>query len=210
PGQPRYRIMIVEDQHENQLLLSQLMTELGLDVKVAANGQQCLELFQDWCPDLIWMDRRMPVMDGIEATQRLRRLPDGQTVKIVAVTASAFKEQQQEMLDVGMDDFVRKPYRFDEIYDCLARQLGLEYVYRSGVSEEQAVPVALTPAMLAALPAALRQELREALVRLDSERITASIQQVGEVDVELASALFLLADNFEYSGILKALDEIGD
>jgi CheY-like chemotaxis protein len=65
----------------------------------------------------------MPVMDGLEATEHLRRLPDGQAVKIVAVTASAFKEQQQEILDAGMDDFVRKPYRFDEIYDCLTRQI---------------------------------------------------------------------------------------
>ena len=53
----------------------------------------------------------MPVMDGMEATRRIRALPDGQDVKIVAVTASAFKEQRQEMLDAGMDNFVRKPYR---------------------------------------------------------------------------------------------------
>ena len=126
PGQPAYRILIAEDQPENQLLLVKLMTGIGLDVELAENGEECVRLFQEWHPHLIWMDRRMPVMDGVEATRRIRALPDGQAVKIVAVTASAFKEQRQEMLDAGMDDFVRKPYRFHEIYDCMAKQLGRE------------------------------------------------------------------------------------
>ncbi len=72
----------------------------------------------------------MPVMDGVEATRRIRQLPGGKEVKIVAVTAPAFMEQRQELLNAGMDDFVRKPYRFDEIYDSLARQVGVKYLYR--------------------------------------------------------------------------------
>ena len=207
PGQPRYRILIVEDQLENQLLLSRLMEELGLEVKIANNGEQCLRIFQDWRPDLIWMDRRMPVMDGLEATRRLRQLPDGQTVKIVAVTASAFKDQQQEMLDAGMDDFVRKPYRFEEIYDCLARQLGLEYIYHDDKTADHGEPVAITPAMLASLPAELRDSLTDALRNLDSERIAILILQIGEIDPALGQALSRLADYFDYPAILKLLDE---
>ena len=140
PGQPAYRILIAEDQPENALLLSRLMSAIGLEMKVAENGKQCVELFQDWHPDLIWMDRRMPIMDGVEATLRIRELSGGRQVKIVAVTASAFREQQQEMLAAGMDDFVSKPYRFGEIYDCLARQLGLKYVYRSQTAVAQIAP----------------------------------------------------------------------
>jgi CheY-like chemotaxis protein len=83
------------------------------------------------------MDRRMPVMDGIEATRRIRELAGGRQVKIVAVTASAFREQQQETLAAGMDDFVSKPYHFGDIYDCLGRHLGLKYVYRSAPTAAQ-------------------------------------------------------------------------
>ena len=207
PSQPRYRIMIVEDQRENQLLLSRLMTDLGLDVKIAGDGEQCLALFQDWKPDLIWMDRRMPVMDGEEATRRIRQLPDGQTVKIVAVTASAFKEQQQEMLDAGMDDFVRKPYRFDEIYDCLARQLSVEYVYHGTAPTNAIAPAEVDMAAMAKLPAIQRQELRDALKSLDSERIAITIARIGEVDETLGIALSRLADYFDYPAILSALKE---
>jgi len=78
PGQPIYRVLIVEDQMENQLLLTQLMEAIGIQVKVAKDGKQGVELFQSWHPQLIWMDRRMPVMDGIEATKTIRQLPDSQ------------------------------------------------------------------------------------------------------------------------------------
>ena len=207
PGQAQFRILVTEDQRENQLLLMKLMADIGIDARLAENGKRCVELFQEWQPHLIWMDRRMPVMDGIEATRQIRQLPGGGEVKIVAVTASAFLEQRQKLLDAGMDDFVRKPYRIHEIYDCLARHLGVKYLYRSGAPEAGAgAPVALTPAMLAVLPAALREELRDALASLDSERIGAIIQQAREADVDLGRALAHLAENFDYLAIMNALE----
>jgi len=205
PGQLGYRIAIAEDQPENQLLLARLMHGIGLDTRLAVNGEECVRLFQDWRPDLIWMDRRMPVMDGMEATRRIRRLPDGGNVKIVAVTASAFKEQQQEMLAAGMDDFVRKPYRFDEIYDCLARQLGVTYLYRDEACAAPSRSAAPTADMLAVIPDSLRRELKEALESLDSERIAAALQRVGNIDAELGRALSRIVDYFDYPAILRSL-----
>ncbi len=207
PGQPRYRILIVEDQRENQLLLNRLMTQLGLETNIAENGKQGIEVFQSWQPDLIWMDKQMPVMDGIEATQYIRRLPDGQMVKIVAVTASAFMEQQQEMLDAGMDDFVRKPYRFDEIYACLARQLSLEYVYTSQHAMEEMPATEQIVDMLARLPLELRIELRYELICLNSDNIIEIIQRIAGIDATLARTLSKPAESFDYPAILQWLDE---
>ncbi|MCX7192042.1 MAG: ATP-binding protein [Proteobacteria bacterium] len=203
-GQPEYRILIVEDQLENQLLLTRLMTQVGLGVKVAENGQLGVALFQSWHPHLVWMDRRMPVMDGIEATRRIRELPGGADVKIVAVTASAFMEQRDEMLAAGMDEFVRKPYRFNEIYECLARQLGVQYTYASELDgEDISEEVMLTEKMLSVLSQALRDELRAALESLEINRIETAIDQVN--DVKLNKILKHLATNFDYPAILKAL-----
>jgi signal transduction histidine kinase/CheY-like chemotaxis protein len=209
PEQPAYRILIVEDQRENQLLLTRLMDTVGLETRVAENGEKCVQMFQDWHPDLIWMDRRMPVMGGMEAARAIRRLNGGKAVKIVAVTASAFKEQQAEMLAAGMDDFVRKPYRFSDIYDCLARQLGLKFIYGATTAAAPAVPSTLTPAVLAALPAALREELRAALEQLDSERIDALLEQVRNINVNVAAELFGLAKRFDYPAILRLIDGAG-
>jgi CheY-like chemotaxis protein/anti-sigma regulatory factor (Ser/Thr protein kinase) len=206
PGQPAYRVLIAEDQPESQLLLVKLMTSIGLEAKVAKNGEECLKLFREWQPQLIWMDRRMPVMDGVEAARRIRELPGGQEVKIVAVTASVFKDQQQELFDAGMDEFIRKPYRFEEIYDCMARHLGIKYIYRTTIpatAAEQPVPV--TPEMLSVMPDATRDELEVALVRLDSQQIDSIIQQIKEIDTEVAKALSLKAKNFDYQSILNAL-----
>jgi PAS domain S-box-containing protein len=207
PGQPSFRVLIAEDQHENQLLLNRLMSDIGLETRVANNGEECVKIFQEWLPDLVWMDRRMPVMDGLEATRRIRRLPGGDKVRIVAVTASAFREQQQEMFDAGMNDFVSKPYRFEEIYECLARQLGLEYVYRSAVAERQADrSVALAPASVALLPSALRQQLGTALEQLDSERISTLLEQVTKINADLGAAFCDLAKGFDYAAMQRALD----
>lgn len=206
PGQPEYRILIVEDQLENQLLLAQLMQRIGLPIKVAEDGAQGVQLFQSWHPHLIWMDRRMPVLDGMEATKIIRTLPGGQAVKIVAVTASAFKEQREEMLAVGMDDFVRKPYRFNEIYDSLGRQLGVQYTYAEAKDNEAtSPPVVLTAEMLKVLPPKLRGELRDALTSLKSEHIDAVIRQTEPYDATLHKTLSHLADNFDYPAILDVL-----
>ncbi len=131
PNQASYRILIVEDQEDNQALLSQLLTSVGFQVRVAENGEQGVELFKSWKPHFIWMDKRMPVMDGVTATQHIRALPGGKEVKIVAVTASAFSDERQELLDSGMDDYISKPYRAAEIYECLERHLGVTYLYES-------------------------------------------------------------------------------
>jgi PAS domain S-box-containing protein len=203
PGQAPRRILIAEDQRDNQLLLIKLMTDIGLEVKVAQNGEECIGLFEDWRPDLILMDRRMPLMDGVEATKRIRQLPDGDKVKIVAVTASAFKEQKDELLAAGMDDFVRKPYKVDEIYQSLGHQLGL--VFRFKEEQVEKVSSTLTPAMLAGLDDSLKSQLREALDVLDGEQLSTVIQRIGEKDQALAKLLKKFAGNFDYPTIMMAL-----
>ena len=120
PGQPEYRILIVEDQVENWLLLQRMLEDVGFRVRVAEDGALGVEAFEAWRPHFIWMDIRMPVMDGLEATRRIRALDGGRDVRIAALTASAFEEEREEVLAVGMDDFVRKPYRPAEVFDCMA------------------------------------------------------------------------------------------
>ncbi len=205
PDQPPCRILIAEDQRDNQLLLSRLLDAVGLPWKLAENGQEAVTLFESWQPHFIWMDHRMPIMDGEEATRRIRQLPGGRQVKIVAVTASALGEQRAELLAAGMDDFVRKPYRAAEIYACMARHVGLRYLY--DVSSPAAAPEtsALNPHDLAQLPPEVRQALATALQSLDSDRIQVALAQVRTHNAPLADTLGHLVDGFDYPAILKAL-----
>lgn len=203
PEQTHYRILIAEDQPENRRLLHQLVANVGFETRLAENGAQCIDIFQDWHPDLILMDRHMPVMSGEEAARRIRALPGGDKLKIVAVTASAFREQQQELIAAGVDDIVRKPYRFEEIYESLARQLGVQYIYED-LHTSYEPPVTLTPAMIATLPESLRLDLKSALESLEPERIAAVIERLAPFK-EIQRALTQLAANYDYPAILKML-----
>jgi signal transduction histidine kinase/CheY-like chemotaxis protein len=204
PGQPEFRILIVEDQYENQLLLAKLMESVGFKIMIAENGARGVELFQSWHPHLIWMDRRMPVMDGVEATRRIRHLPEGNEVKIIAVTASAFEEQRKELLAAGMDDYVRKPYQTAEIYNCLSKFLGVKYLY-GATNEPQKQDVAITPEMLDGIPDELLSELEESLENLDSERIEDAIRRIASKNEALQKKLSYLANNFDYPAIISVL-----
>lgn len=205
-GQPEWRILIVEDQKENQILLRQLMENVGFSVRLADDGVQGIKLFQSWHPHLIWMDRRMPVMDGMEATRRIRELPGGKDVKIIAVTASALLEERGEMLSNGIDDFVLKPYRFNEIYECLSRHLGVQYIYQDAREEKVVNETILSKQALSALPPSIREGLRSALTSLESETISAAIKQVASYDEALYRTLIHYVDDFNYPAILKALE----
>ena len=207
PGQPEYRILIVEDQVENQLLLQRLLEDAGFTVKLAENGAEGVELFQNFRPHFIWMDRRMPVMDGLEATRRIRALDGGKEIKIVAVSASVFGDQRTETLIQGMDDFVRKPYHPSEIFECMERHLGVRYLY--GSDEPSTANSVLPAGTLAQLPEALRHELADALINGNTGHIAELILRVEQQDVALAKALTCHVEAFNYLLILNALETVG-
>jgi len=208
PGQPEYRLLIVEDQVENWELLRQLLEPIGFQVRVAENGLAGIEMFESWRPQFIWMDIRMPVMDGLEATRRIRALDGGQAVKIVAITASVFVEEIDNVRAAGMNDLIRKPFRREEIYDCLRRYLGVIFIREEasvqGVPEEASA--ALRPEAVASLPEALRADLREAILSLESDRIAAVIERIAVGNPHLGELLFRLAGQYNYSAILQALN----
>jgi CheY-like chemotaxis protein len=126
-GQPEWRVLIVEDDPENAMILAETLHRAGFLVRAARNGAEGIELFQEWRPQFIWMDLQMPGVSGTEATRQIRKLQGGEAVKIVALTAATFSSEREETLAAGMDDLMRKPYRPDQIFDCMARQLGVRY-----------------------------------------------------------------------------------
>ncbi len=127
PSDMLYKVLIVEDQIENWLLLKKVLQKLLCEVVVAENGEQGIKEYKSFKPDLIFMDIRMPVMGGIEATRAIRELENGDKVKIIGISAHVFKEQEHEILTVGMDDFIKKPFQFSDISNCLEKHLKLTF-----------------------------------------------------------------------------------
>jgi len=162
--------------------------------------------FRAWRPQFIWMDVRLPIMNGLDAARCIRRLADGEDVKIAAITASAFTWQRQEVLEAGMDDFVCKPYRREEILECMARHLGVQYLYADQAASPDQPAFALRPEELTTLPAELRGELKSALVALEVGRIAELIGRISERDAVLGAALSHCADKLAYTPIWNALE----
>ncbi len=206
PGQPHYRVLIVEDQFENRLLLRRLLERVGFSVRATGDGEEGIETFKSWRPHFIWMDRGLRGMDGLETVRRIRKLNGGREVKIAAVTGSMLAGQRNEMLEAGLDDFLGKPYRLEEIFDCMARHLGVRYVREENAARQpgRAKPV-LRPEAWAAIPEELRKEMADAVIALDAERIKGIIRRISEVDPELGGALEVHAGRLAYTPILKAL-----
>jgi CheY-like chemotaxis protein len=205
PDQPEYRILIVEDERDNWLLLRRLLEDVGFTVQVAENGLAGVEQFQAWRPHYIWMDVRMPTMDGLEATKRIRALEGGQEVIIVALSASVFKEQRDEVLAAGMNDFARKPFRFQEIYDCMARHLGVTFLYEQPPLQAADKLAEIPAKALSELPRELKDELIQALIGLNSPLIDELIERVTRLNPALGAILAQHAGRFGYTAMLKAL-----
>ncbi len=207
-GQAQFRVLIVEDQLENRLLLKNLLESVGFQVFEAVNGQQAIEQFSRWQPHFIWMDRRMPVMDGITATEKIRALENGKDVKIVALTASVFFQQRQEFLDAGANDIVTKPYREAEIFDCMAKHLGVRYTYQTSPDEQPGFTEPVNYEKLRQLPKDLIRELEYAITSLDIEQSIAVVESIKAIDTPLADTLAQHINQFDFEAIAKLIADI--
>jgi signal transduction histidine kinase/ActR/RegA family two-component response regulator len=213
PGQAGLRVLIVEDQADNQELLRHLMERAGFDVQIAANGAEGVEAFRAWRPHFIWMDWRMPVMGGLEATRLIRSLDGGSAVRIAALSASVFKDERQAVLDAGVNEFVAKPIRVNEVMACLGRQLHVTFESgapsvgdRGGAvapQEAGAGPVGLDALRL--VPADLRADLLHAVLLLDADTIREVITRIDALDPALGAMLRRLKRQLRYTDIHRML-----
>lgn len=201
PEEPAWRILVVEDNLENRQLLSSLLGQAGFETRQAENGAEAIALFEQWQPHFIWMEMRMPVMDGYEASRRIRALPGGNEVKIIALTASAFKEQRKNVLEAGCDDVLHKPYQIHEIYETMVKHLGVRYRYDEPVEEVIIEAADVTVEAVAALPEALRQALWQAALSLSNEAFEAALTPLRGHDPALAEGLAAMAREFQFDRI---------
>lgn len=208
PNQPQYRILIVDDKWTNRQLLIQLLSPLGFQLQEAGNGMEGLETWDAWQPHLIFMDLRMPAMDGFEATRQIKGRAEGQATVIIALTASSFDEERDLADSAGCDDFIRKPFREAEIFDTIEKHLGVGYVCEepsNSLSGEMQTKMqeTLTPEFLGALPAPILANLERDTIRINLEGIYNSIEEIRAYNSDAADACRGLVDNFEYSQILN-------
>ena len=211
-GEQNYRILIVEDKLENRLLLRKLLEPLGLELREAVNGSEAVEQFKEWQPHLIWMDIRMPVMNGLEATKLIKESENRVDTKIVALTAHALEEERLEILEAGCDGFIRKPYRDTEIFDAMAKYLGVRFLYaedKALVSTiEKDESKVLDIEQFKDIPVDLIENLHKAVILLDDQLCLKAAGMISDHNHKTGEDLQIMVENFQYKDILMVLDSM--
>ena len=205
PGQV-VRALVADDVEENRDILRQMLVDLGAEVEMAEDGTQVLKKMDRFRPDIVFLDIRMPKMDGIETLRHLRLNPSWRPVKAVAVSASVLENERRAFLAAGFDDFLDKPFRFEWVCAKLAGLLGVEFEYGEGGDESAGSDWGdLT------LPAELSTRLRESA---ELYSVTEIEEQLGEMEAlgeeygKLAAQLRVLNARQDMAAILQVLDEM--
>jgi len=134
-GEGAFKILIVDDIDNNREVLHYLLEPLGFLIEEACDGEHCLKLVQTWQPDLIIMDLRMPKIDGLETTRRLRALPEFQTTPIIALSASIFVDDLHLTQEAGCNAHLGKPVRLNELLETFNELLPLSWNYNTEIKE---------------------------------------------------------------------------
>jgi signal transduction histidine kinase/DNA-binding NarL/FixJ family response regulator len=202
-----YRILVVDDHLENRLLLVELMTYLGLEVREATNGQEAFELWQEWQPHLIWMDIKMPVMDGYETIQKIRAEEEGDKTVIIALSAHASQSDCDLAIALGCNDYITKPIREESLYVKMSDYLRLQYIYEQ---EKEEISPTFSDSelqfLLSQMPSDWLVQLYRASQLCDDEEIAQLIQQIPDKFTALSSALQKVVNNFRFESLVKLID----
>lgn len=199
----RVNAIIVDDVEENRMVLDHMLTDIGVATRTAADGAQAIDLVREEPPDIIFMDLRMPVMDGMEATRRLWDEWGRLTFKVVAVSASSLDHEREAYLNFGFDHYLDKPIRLESLYACLARLLDIDYEYAAPTASET------QPAII--LPEAIAGRLRDAVRSHNLTAVKAALEEVrslGPDEALIADHLNRQVDQFDLKGLREAVETI--
>ena len=205
PNQKPIRVLIAEDNADSRKLLTCLLENIGFHVKSVSNGQECIELFKTWMPQFIWMDMRMPILDGYQTTQNIRTLEGGDKVKIAALTASVFKEERDAILAAGCDEIVTKPLEEQRLLNVMQQLLEIDYCYEnaSNVSQSEITDESLNFDLL---PDALYLELKSAAEQLDMEAIYNITKNMSDYP-QHAKTINLWVSGFHFDKLWSSLNK---
>lgn len=203
PDQQEWRLLVADDNADNRLLLTTMLTDIGFQVREAQNGQEAIAIFEQWQPHLIWMDMRMPVMNGYEATAKIRQMQGGEKIKIIALTASAFREQHAQIINAGCDAVLHKPIHVSEIFAALVKHLDVKFICPVQTPVKEVPKLDLATEMLLRLSPVSLKQLNDAALKLDLEELEQLTEQIRVTLPELATALSKLVQNYQFDQIIR-------
>jgi signal transduction histidine kinase/FixJ family two-component response regulator len=209
PNQPTYKILVVDDKAVNRQLMCKLLAPLGFEMQEASNGQEAIAIWEQWQPHLIWMDMRMPVMDGYEATKTIKSHVKGSATAVIALTASVLEEEKAIVLSAGCDDFVRKPFKEATIFDILVKHLGVQFIYENTLYDDgKLIEKPLSSSQFQVMSQEWLIKLSVATSEADSEQVLLLIQEIPITETDLIKSLTKKVRQFQFEQILDFIEPL--
>jgi CheY-like chemotaxis protein len=207
-GVTPWRILVVDDQKDNLKVASTLLKLVGFETKEAFNGDDAIAIFEEWGPHLILMDMRMPVMDGYEATKRIKSTAKGVQTPIVALTASTFEDELKKIDALGIQGYIRKPFKENELFNTIGKILGIAYIYEDEIlatPTKYATDHSALEEDIVKLPNNLLLKMQNALAIADLDLLIELIKNMGTEHSELGKHLMKLALSYDYDQLQRIL-----
>lgn len=203
-----FRILVVDDKSDNLKVAVNLLKLVGFETNEAVNGVDAIQKFETWNPHLILMDMRMPIMDGYEATRRIKTTEKGMKTPVVALTASTFEDELKKIGSLGMEGYIRKPFRENELFNTIGKILGIKYIYEMANPESPKKYGNDKDTMtldISNLPGSLLLKMQNALDVADLDLLVQLIKNIETDHSELAGTLLDLALNYDYDQLQEIL-----
>lgn len=208
-NQKNYKILVVDDKEENLTVAVSLLQLVGFETMEAVNGVEAIEVFENWNPDLILMDMRMPIMDGYEATCKIKATEKGKITPIVAITASSFEEERKRTESIGMQGYIRKPFRENELFNTIGKLLNIEYIYDESSAQSTEKYMDNDGALefdINMIDDELRLKMLDAISFADFDKLIELISEIENKNMVLAQQLKKHAYNYEYDYLQTILN----
>ena len=209
PGQSPITVLVADDNATNRNWLKQLLMVIGCEVLEAENGKEAIQLWEKWHPQLVLMDLQMPVVDGLEATRRIKATLAGKATVVLAITAIVQEESQRAILTAGAADLLGKPLEEESLFEKMEAYLGVRFVYESATAPEALVDELTSGSFqvesLAKMPASLRVALHDAIANGDLAGFDKLLIKLADFDPALARLLRPLAEAYDYDQLLRLL-----
>ena len=199
------RALIADDVENNIMVLKEYLKVVGIESDEARDGKKAVKMSVDKNYDIIFMDIVMPVLDGITATKEIRKQND-KTI-IVAVTASVFEEEKQKIMEYGVDEFIRKPYKEEEIYDILKRRFGISYIYQHIEKEENGnEKLEEESNWKEKIPKETIEIIKDAVINGDVDKIIEIAENINQYDECFAGRIKNLANGYKFEELNKIFE----
>jgi CheY-like chemotaxis protein/nitrogen-specific signal transduction histidine kinase len=205
----KVRALVVDDVEDNREVLNGLLARAGVEVTMAASGAEALQHIATQIPDIVFMDVRMPVMDGLETVRQLREHWPAESIVCVAITASGLLRQRSFYLEAGFDDFIGKPFLFEKLCECMVRHLHVEFEHESAPGEPAGSAACAGKTVAARLPGDLRERLLAA-ARINAlteiEALIGELKGLGPDAQCLADELDKLLGRYDMDGVIALIN----